>query len=105
MTVEMGIRHRDTGDYEVVPVATSATFRKVWLPACDRLGLELVGHFHDGMLTTVPAEAIPRIIGELHRLRAWARDQPELHFVVERIDTILRAFRETDPAVCEYDFG
>jgi hypothetical protein len=105
MTVEMGIRHRDTGEYEVVPVATSDTFCRIWLPACKRLGLEWVAHFHDGALAVVPPESVPQIIAELERLRAGLAEQRELAFVIERIDSILRAFRKTDPAVCEYDFG
>ena len=36
MAVEMGIRHRESGRYEVVPVATAETFRAVWLPAAER---------------------------------------------------------------------
>ena len=105
MTIEMGIRHRETGTYEVVPVATSETFRKVWLPACERLGLEWVAHLHDGALTPVSPEVVPHLIGELQRLRAWACEQQELGPPVERIDSILRAFRETNPTLCEYDFG
>src|SRR5262245_30275753 len=105
MTVEMGIRHRETGTYEVVPVATSETFRKVWLPACERLGLKWVAHFHDGALTRIPPEVVPQIIEELQRLRIWVYGHPELGPPVERVDSILRAFRETDPALWEYDFG
>lgn len=105
MTVEMGIRHLESNEYEVVPVSCSETFRRVWLPACKRLELELVSHFHDGLLTKVNTEDIPQIISELDRLRKWAVGQMELGFVVERIDAILRVFRETDPSLCEYDFG
>src|SRR5437763_86280 len=105
MTIEMGIHHLDTGEYEVVPVATSETFRAVWLPACNRLGLEWVAHFHDGALTAVPVELIPQIVKELQLLRGWVSEQPELAFIAEGIDSILRMFRERDPAKCEFDFG
>jgi hypothetical protein len=105
MTVEMGIRHRETGICEVVPVATSETFHKVWLPACALLDLKWIANIHDGALTTVPPELVPQIIEELQRLRAWACEHPELGLPVERIDAILRAFRKTDPAMCAYDFG
>jgi hypothetical protein len=101
----MGIRHLDTGEYEVVPVSTAATYQQVWLPACAQLGLKWVAHFHDGSLTTVPSELIPQIVAELRQLRGWASESPELEFMVERIDTILCIFRETDPALCVYDFG
>jgi hypothetical protein len=104
MTVEMGIR-RHTGEYEVVPVATAATFREVWLPACERLGLEWVARLHDGALTPVPLGLLPQIVNELGQLRGWAAEQPDLKHVVERIDAILAAFRDTDPLACEYDFG
>jgi hypothetical protein len=105
MTVEMGIRNRDTGEYRVVTVAGSKTFERVWLPACQELNLELVSHFHDGMLTRVEPEDIPRIIEELQQLRAWAAAKADLAFVVERIDTIVKAFSENDPRHCEFDFG
>ena len=104
MTVEMGIRHRDSGGYEVVPVATAASFRSVWLPACERLGLELVPMFAGGALTTVPPELVPRIIAEVERLRGWAAGQPDGEYLADRCSGILAAFARTDPAACEYDF-
>ena len=105
MTVSMGIRHLDTGQFEDVPVATSEVFRSWWLPACKRLGLDLVSHFHDGMLNTVANDEIPRIVAELEALRAWASAEPDRSFMVARIDGILQAFRRTDPLRCSYDFG
>lgn len=105
MSVEMGIRHRDTGDYEVVPVAALDTFRRVWLPACERLGLELVPLFAGGALTTVPPELVPRIVAEVERLRAWAATQLDGDYLAERCAGILAAFARTDTAACEYDFG
>lgn len=105
MTVSMGIRHLDTGRYDVVPVATSDVFRAWWLPACDHLGLEFVSHFHDGALTEVAREEVPRIAAELETLRAWASSDPERDFMVSRIDGILSAFRKSDLARCIYDFG
>lgn len=105
MTVSMGIRHLDTGRYEVVPVATSDIFRVWWLPACGHLGLELVAHFHDGALTEVAHEDGPRIAAELDTLRAWASSEPERDFMVSRIDGILSALRRSDLARCVYGFG
>ena len=105
MSVEMGIRHRDSGEYEVVPVATLATFRQVWLPACERLGLELVPLFAGGALTIVPPEVVPRIVAEVERLRRWAAEQPDGMYLADRCSGILAAFARTDPAACEYDFG
>jgi hypothetical protein len=100
MTVEMGIRHRDSGEYEVVSVATSQG-----LPACERLGLELVPLFAGGALTIVPSEVIPRLVAGVEQLRAWAVSQPDGDYLAERCAAILAAFARTDPAACEYDFG
>ena len=105
MSVEMGIRHRDTGEYEVVPVATLDTFRRVWLPACERLGLELVPLFAGGALTTVPAELVPQIVAEVVRLRDATAELPDGGYLADRCSGILAAFARTDPAACEYDFG
>jgi hypothetical protein len=105
MTVAMGIRHRESGEYQVIPVATSAAFRDVWLPACDRLGLEWVARFHDGSLTTVAPHVIPEIVAELERMRVWATIQQEMSFVVEKIDVILQAIRDNDVINYEFDVG
>ncbi|OWK36251.1 hypothetical protein [Fimbriiglobus ruber] len=105
MSVELGIRDRDTGQYDVVPIATAETFRRVWLPACDRLGLELVPLFACGALTTVPPELMSRIIAEAERLREGAVGLPEGEYLADRCSCILAAFARTDPAKCEYDFG
>lgn len=105
MTVEMGILHRDSGEYEVVPVATLATFRNTWLPACKQLGLEWVPLFAGGALTTVPTGLIPQIIAELERLKSWAEMRPDGDYLAERCAGILAAFRRTDPMACRYDFG
>lgn len=105
MTIEMGIRHRDSGAYEVIPVATSDTFRRVWLPACEQIGLALVPLFDGGALTRVPADLVPRIVAEVEQLRDWAAQQPDGKYLVDRCSDILAAFVRTDPATCEYDFG
>ena len=105
MTVEMGIHHRDSGEFEAVPVATSESFRRVWLPACERLGLSLVPLFSGGALLRVPPNLVPRIVSELEVLREWASTQPDGIYLVERCDGILAAFRRTDPETCDYDFG
>lgn len=105
MSVEMGIWHRDSGEYEVVPVATLDTFRRVWLPACERLGLELVPLFAGGALTTIPLELVPRIVDEVERLRGWAAGQPDGEYLADRCSGILAAFARTDATGCEYDFG
>ncbi len=97
MTVSMGIKHRDSGEYEVVLVATSDTFRRVWLPAAAGLGLELVPLFAGGALTLVPPEFVPRIVAEVIRLREWAAARSDGNYLVDRCDGVLEAFVRTDP--------
>ena len=101
----MGIRHRDTGEYEVVPVATAEAFHRVWLPACERLGLELVPLFAGGALTTVPPNLIPQIVAEVEQLWIESAELSDGDYLACRCAGILAAFARTDPAVCEYDFG
>ena len=71
------------------PVATLDTVRRVWLPACGRLGLELV----------------PRIVAEVERLRAWAAGRSDGEHLADRCSGVLAAFARTDTAACESDFG
>jgi hypothetical protein len=88
-----------------VPVATIDTFRRVWLPACERLGLEFVPLFADGALTTTPAELVPQIVAEVERLRVAALGSLGSDDLADRCSGILAAFTRTDPAMCDYDFG
>lgn len=105
MSVEMGNRHRATGEYVVVPIATADAFHRVWLPACERLGLEFVPLFYGGGLTTVTAELVPQIVAEIEQLRAAVVGWPDGDYLADRCSGILTAFAHTDPAACEYDFG
>jgi hypothetical protein len=105
MTVSMGIKHRGSGDYEVVPVATNRTFREVWLPACKGLGLSLVPLFFGGAFLHVPPNLVPGIVSELERLREWASSREDGAYLVDRCGDILAAFARTDPGACDYDFG
>jgi hypothetical protein len=105
MAVSIGLLNKATGEYREVPVATLATFRNAWLPLCERLGLLWVPLFAGGALTTVPEHAIPDIIRELHTLAAELSSDPDMDWLRERVDAILAAFAETNPAEWEYDFG
>jgi hypothetical protein len=105
MTVSLGLINRQTGEFRDVPVSTSDSFRKRWLPAAQALGLELVPHLHDGTFTVLAKEDIPKILEELRRLREYVVVKPELASIAERIDNIVATFRSTDPAEWEYDFG
>lgn len=105
MTVSLGLKHRHTGEYRVVPVSCSMPFEELWIPAAQTLGLELVPHLHDGTFTMLENEDIPKILDELRRLREYVADKEELAWIAERIDDIVATFNATDPAEWEYDFG
>jgi hypothetical protein len=77
MRISLGIHHRESGAYEVVPIATNATFRSVWLPACERLGLSLVPLFEGGGLVFSGPNLARQVVSELEVLRDWAASQPD----------------------------
>ncbi|MFO0757956.1 MAG: hypothetical protein U0359_15780 [Byssovorax sp.] len=103
MTISMGIKHEDSGAYEVVPIATSQYFEQRWLPACAHLGLRYVPHFHDGSLSALSAGDLGEVVKELEMLRAWATTNDP--FMTERIDGVLRALHGSASIPCVYDFG
>lgn len=105
MTIEMGILQINTGNYEVIPVATSEIFYQFWLPACKYLGLQFISHFHDGSLNVVSVEDVPKIIEELICLHSYTLEQEDLTFMSERIERIIQMFQTKDTASHEYDFG
>jgi hypothetical protein len=81
MTIEMGILQINTGNYEVIHVATTEIFYQFWLPACKCLSLQLISHFHDGYLNVVSVEDIPRIVEELICLHSYTLEQEDLAFM------------------------
>ena len=105
MSVSMGLRNKATGEYRLVPIASSSGFAEGWLPLCERLGLRHVSMFAGGALTTVPDDLIPEIVRELRALRAHCEADPEAAWIAERCRDVLAAFAETNPAEWEYDFG
>ena len=105
VSVSLMITYLATGELEEVPIATNDTFGRVWLPACDRLGLELVAMFRDGGLATIPAELVPQIVSELERLRAGSVGHPDGEYLTDRCDDLLDAFARTDPSTAEYSIG
>ncbi|MBD2596888.1 hypothetical protein H6G74_21500 [Nostoc spongiaeforme FACHB-130] len=105
MTIEMGIIQINTGNYEVIPVATSEIFYQFWLPACKYLGLQLISHFHDGYLNVVSVEDVSKIVEELICLHSYTLEQENLAFMSERIERIIQVFKTTDATSYEYDFG
>lgn len=104
MSVAMGMQNRLTGEYRVVPISSSETWREVWLPLCLRFDLVHLRDFQGGALCSVPAELIPDIIRELGVLAEVVVTEGH-EWIAERITNILSAFAETNPEEWEYDFG
>jgi hypothetical protein len=63
----------NTIDYS--PIATQGTFRALWIPACDVLGLELIPLFESGLLIT--HDTFDDLLAELERLEAFASQRCE----------------------------
>jgi hypothetical protein len=105
MSISLGIHHRESGGYEDVAIATNATFRQVWLPACERLGLLLVPLFEGGGLVFYGPNLARQVVSELEVLRDWAASQPDGEYLVDRCGDLLAAFERTDPEACDFYFG
>ena len=74
----------NTIDYS--PIATQGTFRALWIPACDVLGLELIPLFESGLLIT--HGMFDDLLAELGRLEAFASqkcEEPGHANLIERI--------------------
>jgi hypothetical protein len=65
----------DSNTIDYSPVATQGTFRALWIPACDVLGLKLIPLFESGLLIT--GDMFDDLLGELGRLEAFARQRGE----------------------------
>ncbi len=105
MSVSMSLKNRHTGEFRDVPLGSLRGFNEHWLPACERLGLVWVPHFSGGALTVVPDELIGPILQELCQLRLALLGAEQLAWIVERIDSVLAAFAETNAEEWEYSFG
>lgn len=105
MSISLGIRHRESGEHQVVPIATNALFRRVWLPARERLGLSPVPLFEGGGLCFSGPNPARQVVSELEALRDWAALQPDGESLVDRCGDLLAAFERTDPEACDFDFG
>ena len=99
------LHHRSRNEVREVPIATEHGFPDGWLPVCQRLGLYLVPMFSGGALTTVPANLLPTITDELTLMRSALNNDRDRAWIVEQIDAILAAFRETSPDEWEYSIG
>ncbi|MBN9122614.1 MAG: hypothetical protein J0I06_26280 [Planctomycetes bacterium] len=105
MSISMGLRHKTSGEYREVPIASSCGFAEGWLPFCHHLGLQFVPLFSGGALTAVPADLVPEILRELRLLLVAVEVAPNGAWIAERVRGLLAAFAATDPAEWEYDFG
>jgi|GEM_PF-3737994 len=105
MSVSMGLRHKTSGEYREVPIASSRGFIEGWLPLCEQLGLQYIPLFNGGAFTTVPEDLIPEIIRELRLLHTKVENDSGRAWIAERVTDILAAFAETNPKEWEYDFG
>lgn len=106
MSLSMGITDRKTGAMEDVPVCTTATFRKFWLPAAKELGLEMIQAL--GALE-VTAPYRERFLAELHKLDHWVVEHlsEDAYFeeMRRRIETIIKRLQEISLDRFEVFFG
>jgi hypothetical protein len=105
MSISMVIHHHGSGEYEIVPIATNATFRRVRLPACERFGLSLVPQFEGGGLIFSSPNLARQIVSKLEALRRWASSQPDGDYLGDRCGDLPAAFERIDARACDYDFG
>ena len=84
---------------------TGATgWQEVWLPAAEKLGLDLVPHLGDGAFARVPQEYLREVTQQLTRLRHWmAENGYDLY--VEHLDDILPALATVNPDIDHVSFG
>lgn len=79
-----------------VPVATEALFSNAWLPAAERLGLSWVPRFELG--ADVPPADLPAVRAEIARVRAALAHRRDAPSLLPRVDSILDALADIDPA-------
>ena len=105
MSVSLMLHHKLTGDLREIPIASQSGFVEGWLPICERLGLVWVPEFTGGALTRVPKDLIPEITRELELMLAEVKGNTEGEWITERINYVLTAIAEVNPAEWEYSFG
>jgi hypothetical protein len=105
MSVSLMLKHKSTGEFREVPIASSRGFDENWRQLSQQLGLHFVPLFSGSALTKVSDELIPEIIRELHLLLETAEADPDSEWIAERARNILNALAETNPTEWEYSFG
>lgn len=78
-----------------VPVAPFQTFREVWLPACEALGLKWVPMFETGI--PIAIEDVPDVLAELRSLKAWLAqpgNRDAASAIGERVDNLIEGLEE-----------
>jgi hypothetical protein len=79
-----------------IPVASQGVYSTEWVPTARKLGLRWLPLFRTG--TTVDAEDLPAVVDEIRQLRTAMAGDPKTTVYLERIDFILEALDEMDPA-------
>jgi hypothetical protein len=89
MAVELLITNQETGERQLVPVATTEVFRNYWKPGCEELGLSLVTLLEDGPLKN---SDIQGLISELVLLKQWfvrTQGTDNATALVRRVDNLV----------------
>ena len=78
-----------------VPIATEDVFRRVWIPAVEKINAVWIPLFQIGV--DITSEDFENVIQELISLREWVRiheqDQDEIQQVLFRIDLLLNELK------------
>ncbi|MGK3993526.1 hypothetical protein [Sorangium sp. So ce1024] len=81
-------RQGDTRSNRLVPVAAQSTFKELWIPAAEVLGLQWVPMFETGF--PVERSDLPDVIRELEALRAWCvSSESHRKVILERLDRLI----------------
>ncbi|AGP38702.1 hypothetical protein BE04_31845 [Sorangium cellulosum] len=86
-------RQGDTRWNRLVPVAAQSTFKELWIPAAEALGLQWVPLFEAGF--PLERSDLPDVIRELEALRAWCvSSESHRRGILERLDRLIDELNE-----------
>ncbi|WP_339276885.1 hypothetical protein MKY59_07560 [Paenibacillus sp. FSL W8-0426] len=83
-------------DHFYVPVSTEAFFQRCWVPGIIALELDLISRFADPGID-IDIHDLPKLTGEFHVLREWARrnlDENDSAQLINRINFLLEKIGE-----------
>ena len=108
MTVSIVKRNRSTGKVVTIPVTTSQTFRRLWIPAAELLGLTIVPLLSDPHWLEENERQL--LLTELASLKQSAElrgamDPIQYEDLIARVDTISEALHDSSCDDYEYIFG